>query len=67
MSRIKQKDKFLRIAMCFVVAVLVLSNVYIPKASATESYFTAEGGTLNLDEIDPSEPDQRLEIGRAHV
>ena len=60
MSRIKQKDKFLRIAMCFVVAVLVLSNVYIPKASATESYFTAEGGTLNLDEIDPSEPDQRL-------
>ena len=60
MSQVKQKDKFLRMIMCFVVAVLALSNVYIPKASATESYFTAEGGTLNLDEIDPSEPDQRL-------
>ena len=42
------------------MAILALSNVYIPKASAAESYFTAEGGTLNLDEIDPSEPDQRL-------
>ena len=60
MSQVKQKDKFLRIIVCFVVAVLALSNVYIPKASATESYFTAEGSTLNLDEIDPSEPDQRL-------
>ncbi|MBP5512164.1 hypothetical protein J6X90_02145 [Candidatus Saccharibacteria bacterium] len=60
MSQVKQKDKFLRMMMCFVVAIIALSNVYIPKASATESYFTAEGGTLNLDEIDPSEPDQRL-------
>ena len=60
MSQVKQKDKFLRMIMCFVVAVLALSNVYIPKASATESYFIAEGGTLNLDEIDPTEPDQRL-------
>ncbi len=60
MSRIKQKDKFLRIAMCFAVTILALPNVYIPKASATESYFTAEGGTLELDKIDPSEPDQRL-------
>ena len=60
MSQTKQKDKFLRMIMCFVVAVLALSNVYISKASATESYFTAEGSTLNLDEIDPSEPDQRL-------
>ena len=53
MNWIKQKDKFLRIAMCFVVAVLTLSNVYIPKASAAESYFTAEGGTLELDNTDP--------------
>ena len=60
MSRIKQKDKFLKIAMYFAVAILTLSNIYIPKTSATESYFTAEGGTLNLDEINPSEPDQRL-------
>ena len=60
MSRIKQKDKFLRIAMCFAVTILALSNIYIPRASATESYFTAEGSTLELDKIDPSEPDQRL-------
>ena len=60
MSQVKQKDKFLRMLMCFAVAILALSNVYIPKAFATESYFTAEGSTLNLDEIDPSEPDQRL-------
>ena len=53
MNRIKKKDKFLRMVVCFVVAVLALSNVYIPKASATESYFTAEGGTLALDELDP--------------
>ena len=60
MSQVKQKDKFLRMIMCFVVAIMALSNVYIPKVSATESYFTAEGGTLELDKIDPSEPDQRL-------
>lgn len=53
MSRIKQKDKFLRIAMCFAVTILALSNIYIPRASATESYFTAEGGTLELDNTDP--------------
>ena len=53
MSRIKQKDKFLRIAMCFAVAILTLANVYIPKASAAESYFTADGGTLELDNTDP--------------
>ena len=35
------------------MAILALSNVYIPKASATESYFTAEGGTLELDNTDP--------------
>ena len=53
MSRIKQKDKFLRIAMCFAVTILALSNIYIPKTSAAESYFTAEGGTLELDNADP--------------
>ncbi|MBQ2659923.1 hypothetical protein IJF86_00630 [Candidatus Saccharibacteria bacterium] len=53
MDQIKQKDRFLRIIVCFVVAVLALSNVYIPKTSATESYFTAEGGTLELDNTDP--------------
>ena len=53
MCRIKQKDKFLRIAMCFAVTILALSNIYIPKTSATESYFTAEGGTLELDNTDP--------------
>ena len=52
MNRIKKKDKFLRIIVCFVVAVLALSNVYIPKASATGSYFTADGGTLELDNTD---------------
>ena len=60
MNKTKKKDIFLKMIMCFVVAILALSNIYIPKASATESYFTAEGSTLNLDEIDPSEPDQRL-------
>ena len=56
----KHKTKFLKIAACFMLAILVSSNIYIPPTHATESYFTAEGSTLNLDEIDPSEPDQRL-------
>ena len=56
----KRKNKFLKIAACLMLAVLVSSNIYIPQTNATESYFTAEGSTLNLDEIDPSEPDQRL-------
>lgn len=60
MSQVRQKDKFLRIMTCFVVAILALLNIYIPKASAAENYFTAEGSTLNLDEINPTEPDQRL-------
>ena len=60
MNQIKQKEKILKIIMCFMVSILTLSNVFIPKASATESYFTAEGSTLELDKIDPSEPDQRL-------
>ena len=60
MSQVRQKNKFLRIIACFAVAILALSNICIPKASAAESYFTAEGSTLNLDEINPTEPDQRL-------
>ena len=34
------------------VAFLALSNVYVSKASAIEGYFTAEGGTLELDNTD---------------
>ena len=60
MSLVRQKDKFFRTITYFAMAILALSNIYIPKASAAESYFTAEGSTLNLDEIDPTEPDQRL-------
>ena len=56
----KHKNKFLKIAACLMLAVLLSSHIYIPQTHAAESYFTAEGGTLNLDEIDPSEPDQRL-------
>ena len=56
----KYKNKFLKIAACLMLAVLVSSNIYIPQTHAAESYFTAEGSTFNLDEIDPSEPDQRL-------
>ena len=54
------KHKYLKVAAYCLVAILTFSNIYIPKASAVESYFTAEGSTLNLNEIDPTEPDQRL-------
>lgn len=47
------KNKYLKLAIYCTVTVLALLNVYIPKASATESYFTAEGGTLELDNTDP--------------
>ena len=53
-------SKYLKIAVYCIVAVLALSNIHIFKASAAENYFTAEGSTLELDKIDPSEPDQRL-------
>lgn len=53
MNQIKQRDKFLKMMMCFAVAILALSNFFIPKAFAVESYFTAEGGTLELDNTDP--------------
>ena len=49
----KNKNKYLKFAAYCIVTVLALSNVYIPKVSATESYFTADGGTLELDNTDP--------------
>lgn len=49
-------SKYLKIAVYCIVAVLALSNIHIFKASAAENYFTAEGGTLEFDEV---EPDQR--------
>ena len=55
-----RRKKIFKIVTCCLVAVLVSTIIPIPKSSAAESYFTAEGSTLNLDEIDPSEPDQRL-------
>ena len=56
----KHKNKFLKIAACLMLATLISSHIYIPQTHAAESYFTAEGSTLNLDEINPTEPDQRL-------
>ena len=53
MDKSKQKTKFLGLAACFAAIFLALSNIYIPKASAAESYFTAEGGTLELDNVEP--------------
>ena len=55
-----RRKKIFKIVTCCLVAVLVSTIIPIPKSSAVESYFTAEGGTLNLDNIDPFEPDQRL-------
>ena len=49
----KHKTKFLKIAACFMLAILALSNIYIPQTHAAETYFTAEGGTLELDNTDP--------------
>ena len=46
-------SKYLKIAVYCIVAVLALSNIHIFKASAAENYFTAEGGTLELDNTDP--------------
>ena len=54
------QNKSLKMMACCVIAILALFNIYIPKAFAAENYFTAEGSTLELDEIDPTEPDQRL-------
>ena len=49
----KHKNKFLKIVACLMLAVLVSSNIYISQTHATGSYFTAEGGTLELDNTDP--------------
>ena len=46
-------SKYLKIAVYCIVAVLALSNIHIFKASAAENHFTAEGGTLELDNTDP--------------
>ena len=56
----KRKHKGLKVMACCMIAILALFNIYVPKVSAAESYFTAEGDTLELNEIDPTEPDQRL-------
>ena len=57
MHRIISKNKYLKLAANCIIAVLTLSNIYIPQTHAAENYFTAEGGTLELDNTDP---DQRL-------
>ena len=54
MHRIISKNKYLKLAVYCIIAVLTLSNIYISPAHATESYFTAEGGTLELDNTDPN-------------
>ena len=46
-------SKYLKIAVYCIVVVLALSNIHIFKASAAENHFTAEGGTLELDNTDP--------------
>lgn len=56
----QNKNKSLKIIACCMIATLALFNIEIPKVSAAENYFTVEGDTLELDEIDPTEPDQRL-------
>ena len=48
-----RRKKLFKIVTCCLVAVLVSTIVPIPKSSAVESYFTAEGGTLELDSTDP--------------
>ena len=53
MRQIKHGNSFLRIATCCIATIFALLNVYIPKAFAAESYFAAEGGTLELDNTDP--------------
>lgn len=49
----KHKNKFLKITACLILTVLLSSHIYIPQTHAAESYFTAEGGTLELDNTDP--------------
>lgn len=53
MTRASHKNKYLKMVACCLMAVLVLSNFYVPRVSAAENYFVAEGGTLALDELDP--------------
>ena len=60
MRQTKHKNIFLKLAACFAIAAVTLSNIHVPRVFAAESYFTAEGSTLKIDEVDPTEPDQRL-------
>ena len=62
MRLVKHKNKLLKLVMCCAAVALMLSNVYIPKVSAVDSYFTAEGSTLAIDEIDPSEQDPLVSV-----
>ena len=48
-----RRKKLFKIVTCCLVAVLVSTIIPNPKSSAVESYFTAEGGTLELDSTDP--------------
>ena len=61
MRLVKHKNKLLKLVMCCAAVALTLSNVYIPKVSAADSYFTAEGSTLALDEI-PTEQDPLVSV-----
>ena len=49
----KHKNKSIKTIIYCAIAILALFNIYIPKTFAAENYFTAEGGTLELDELDP--------------
>lgn len=61
MRLVKHKNILLKLVICCVAVALTLSNVYFPKASAADSYFTAEGSTLALDEI-PTEQDPLVSV-----
>ncbi|MBQ9029471.1 hypothetical protein IJ114_01730 [Candidatus Saccharibacteria bacterium] len=47
------KNKSFKVVACCIAAVLALFSIYTPKAFAAESYFVAEGGTLEFDNVDP--------------
>lgn len=55
MRKITHKNILFRVVFCTLAAILTLSVAPVPKASATESYFYAEGSTLLLNELDPEE------------
>ena len=49
----QNKNNRLKIIACCAIAILTLFNIYVPKTFAAETYFFAEGGTLEIDELDP--------------